>query len=891
MSAPTQQLPPWLSLTTITAAQTTETSLVYLPLTFFGNPSIPLGTLWTYGGLSSPAPTSSAAVTSTGSSTPSTSSTTISTTSATSLSSATPSATPSTITSTPTVSSSTATGSSSASASSSSVPTVAISSSALTRGQLIGVVVGSILGFLVLFLFLLCCCLRYREGRRGGDSRSSTKFTLLPRRRRGRTRFTMVTPPVGGQMEEIDDWLVVASPTSPREPGRGATEADPFLASADAGPSTQLLPNPHSTNNSNSASSRETASTSASSGTNASGYGVLLDHPTLRFPPPPEGNPFAALPPGAAQPQTPADNANLALSGRRILSPAQMATLVEEDDTNMVLPRPSVDGGLSHISEGSEGEVLVASRVPVSSLGSLSVPTPSSSRETRRSWIPRFSWLRDSRNSREMDIEEEGGLLLFDSGRGHSPSNSISSPSPALLDAPRLTSPPDSPPPTSPAPVTGEMREFGARPLLPFLARPPSSAHPDSRPISGVSSDGTTGSAKSGGTVYTDAKETLSSQASRSSARLGNRANTSQSNVPDPLDLPAPAPLAAFASSSQHSLHHVPSSTSVQDSSNGTERQTATLAGSASNTTLATTPATGNSLLQPERAYAYSHPPPGLGSFASYSASASSKGTGGWDPAALELGFSRPASHDKLGTFGSGNVIPGPGPTTSSFGGAPGIRIVGAPTTIASAGPAADGQGGAVAPHLSLDLDDAPPGAEGGWRLIGGSQFGSQTSLGSGHGAGRRGTFGGAGSGAAEYHFASGPPSEHGSFHSRIGSSSLNSASLSSGSRSGHAQMASGATGNSSYPAGHSLYPSSDSGGSNKSARARAMLHAASVEGPMSPATSAFGHRVREAGDHSGSSGSGHSERRRQENSSLSPPMSPLMAPWVGGLAPEWRPT
>ncbi|KAJ7602651.1 hypothetical protein DFH06DRAFT_1397238 [Mycena polygramma] len=53
MTAPTQALPAWLSYTTITLPQTTETSVVYLPLTYYG-PSIPLDSDWTYGGLSSP---------------------------------------------------------------------------------------------------------------------------------------------------------------------------------------------------------------------------------------------------------------------------------------------------------------------------------------------------------------------------------------------------------------------------------------------------------------------------------------------------------------------------------------------------------------------------------------------------------------------------------------------------------------------------------------------------------------------------------------------------------------------------------------------------------------------------------------------------------------------
>ncbi|KAJ7616864.1 hypothetical protein DFH06DRAFT_1238616, partial [Mycena polygramma] len=199
-------------------------------------------------------------------------------------------------------------------------------------------------------------------------------------------------------------------------------------------------------------------------------------------------------------------------------------------------------------------------------------------------------------------------------------------------------------------------------------------------------------------------------------------------------------------------------------------------------------------------------------------------------------------------------------------------------------------------PHLSLNLDDAPPGAEGRWRLMGGSAhsllLGSSSSLAPsaewGEGPGRRGTFG---VGGAQYHPAPGHESEHGSFHSRL-DSSLNSSSLSSGSHShGHSQLPSGAT-------SHSLYPSSGSGSGSASARAHALAHAGSVEGPLSPSVSAFGHRLRD-GEHSGSSGSGG---RRQENSSgsanshnnpdrarspLSGPASPLLSPWAGGLDPD----
>lgn len=142
-----------------------------------------------------------------------------------------------------------------------------------------------------------------------------------------------------------------------------------------------------------------------------------------------------------------------------------------------------------------------------------------------------------------------------------------------------------------------------------------------------------------------------------------------------------------------------------------------------------------------------------------------------WDAAGLELGFARPPSNERLGTFGSTNVVPVPVAVL-----APGIRVVGA-STSSSLGATGNGnataggggerrspfmrpgaaslpfvEGRSNAPHLSLDLDDAPPGAEGRWRLLGASAhslLGSSSSLGAasqewaaGAGAEWRGTFG-----------------------------------------------------------------------------------------------------------------------------------------------------
>ncbi|CAK5277439.1 unnamed protein product [Mycena citricolor] len=577
----------------------------------------------------------------------------------------------------------------------------------------------------------------------------------------------MVTPATGSTDEYDVDWLMVPSPTSPRqrtEPGQGATEADPFLTS---------LPNPHPSPptdvNRNSASSRGTGFSSTSSGTNISGYGDVLAHPSLSFTPQEDGaNPFDA-PPGQLQPIVPAETN--AITSRRILSPSQLAVLTEEE----VLPRGSED---SEPELGDEvGQVVIARRVAVSPRAATAELTDSGvkGKERRRSWIPRFSWNRDERTR----DAEEGGLLLFDAGR-HSPSNSLSplsSPSP-IGAPPKLVTVPKN-----------EMREFGSRSVLPLLGgavipRPLAGSAAASRPVSGLSgmsSDGTTGSAKSGGTVYTDALETLSSR-----DRSIRSPSTPAAENLDPLDVPAPPALAEFTSSSQHSLSSSSDPTS-DPASSLTERQ--------SHTTMATTPATGNS---PMRQRAYAHGPPGLEDHGSISS---------WDK--FEHGFSRPPSHDQLGTFGSSNLTVVPLPA-SAFGG--GVRLV----------------------HPTLD--DAPPGANGSWRQLGGVQ--------SNAGPGHRFTFGE--SRVAKYHDTQGPPSEHGSFHSRL---------------------------NLSLSSGSSVVGLSDT----LPARSRALQRSDSVQGSLSPPLSAFGSR----------------SRSRDPQDSLPRSRSPgssLLVPWVGGLDSDWRP-
>ncbi|KAJ7813092.1 hypothetical protein B0H14DRAFT_1447360 [Mycena olivaceomarginata] len=500
------------------------------------------------------------------------------------------------------------------------------------------------------------------------------------------------------------------------------------------------------------------------------------------------------------------------MPARRILSPAQMAILVEED----VLPRASQESRASGDGDGDgeEGEVVAAGRVSVAPSAALAASTSTSNpKEKRRSWIPRFSWLLNPssspRNSCDIEEGEEGGLLLFDAGRcGRSPGNSISSPSPPLLS------------PLEPAPVAGAtmsiggsgsgvlggvgasasgggdgngngmgMHEFGARPLLPFLAAAARSSSrlgnrnrvgatgPGSRPISGashLSSDGTGGtggSGKSGGTVFTDARETLSTRggggegvcvgarvvwesgctSADTSRGTRTRGGTCGGRRPARhARTCTPRRFRDELAGVVAPLHQTVSKDSAASGS-GSGLGNTTLGGSStsgqgSSSTLATTTTAPTEMMmaKPERAYAYPHGPPGLGfvgdSFVPTAGNEKGNGkngngngsVGSWDAAGLELGLARPPSNERLGTFGSANVVPVPVAVP-----APGIHVVGA-STSSSLGATGNGnataggggerrspfmrpgagslpfvEGRSSAPHLSLDLDDAPPGAEG----------------------------------------------------------------------------------------------------------------------------------------------------------------------------------
>ncbi|PFH46769.1 hypothetical protein AMATHDRAFT_7410 [Amanita thiersii Skay4041] len=165
MAAPTQEYPPWLTPVPNTIFDqngvpiATSTTILYLPLTYYG-PSIPLGPEWTYGGLTPPASTIFISSTATPSSSSSSSSMT-----------ATATPTPTSPVSTSVLSSLSSSFTSTPTAIPPPPPPQPI---ALTRGQLIGIILGAVFGGIVVFLALFVCFLLYKNRRRNQRVRFST---------------------------------------------------------------------------------------------------------------------------------------------------------------------------------------------------------------------------------------------------------------------------------------------------------------------------------------------------------------------------------------------------------------------------------------------------------------------------------------------------------------------------------------------------------------------------------------------------------------------------------------------------------------------------------------------------------------------------------------------
>ncbi|KAF5389500.1 hypothetical protein D9757_004358 [Collybiopsis confluens] len=427
MAAPTQQLPPWFSASVVVVDGQTATTLVYLPLTYFG-PSIPLGSLYTFGGSTSPASTSA-----------STTPTSVSlTSSATSSTTATPSTITSSFASSTSVSSSptssftsSPTSSPTSSLTSSSTPSASVTppsqNHGLARGQLIGVIIASILGFIFLFVLALFLYLWWNARRRRHASDDNT-FAAVPL--------------------DDEEYVVVGSPGegSPRASG---DEADPFLrrehGMADVqGPVTPVsVPGPghHFPSADNSLSSNSTSTNSA-----ASGYGTVLANPSLGvFPPfgvenhnrvkgkilsPEQLRQFDNLPPALES------RYRLSTVGERgelvALTPPPRLVDPSHSHSRSLDRMPSLGSQIS--SDAGEATLLTARRVRAEDLGSRPIADSSRKRDSLRGFgLAALGWFQglgsssSRRNSQVVtslqstrlgDRDVEAGRALLDADTG-----------------------------------------------------------------------------------------------------------------------------------------------------------------------------------------------------------------------------------------------------------------------------------------------------------------------------------------------------------------------------------------------------------------------------------------------------------------------------------------
>ncbi|KAG6918428.1 hypothetical protein DXG01_014607 [Tephrocybe rancida] len=298
MAAPTQQYPPWLTAVPNVIFDSngvpiaTETSILFLPLTYYG-PSIPLDADWTYGGLTSPAETSTIIPVTTATE-PSSTTTNIPITTSTAIPTSPPTSTILTPTATPTTISPSSVSLSnsfttSVSSASSTPTSVGAASNQLSRGQLIGVIVASILGFIFLFIaaLLLYLCIKGRQQRSRGHSFETispigqTQTLPQPSGSDGSYQFIersevpwddRVPRPTGG---ETDPFLAQTTPDSP------TNSVDHGMTHRNAPPGIGITRVPAPTTGTQ--SSKGSSGTSKSSNTNHSGYGVIMERPTLNL--------------------------------------------------------------------------------------------------------------------------------------------------------------------------------------------------------------------------------------------------------------------------------------------------------------------------------------------------------------------------------------------------------------------------------------------------------------------------------------------------------------------------------------------------------------------------------------------------------------------------------
>ncbi|KAG6853281.1 hypothetical protein C0991_005503 [Blastosporella zonata] len=265
---------------------------------------IPLGPDWTYGGLTSPASvpstlpvtTTATAILTTTTNIP------ITTTTATPTSLPTTTSLPTIISITPTATpTSTTTASSSISLSNSFTATLASPSSTssstgaishhFTRRELIGIIAGSIAGFIFLFIaaILVYLCLKGRKQR-------EPAFEALSTGPQNETLWIQPGPPGSDRSYQFVQHAPKDEAWKERSPRMSGGEADPFLAQttpdsptqsvdqgmtqhANAPPPAGIARVPVPTTGTQSSK----GSSGQSSATNHSGYGVVMEHPTLNL--------------------------------------------------------------------------------------------------------------------------------------------------------------------------------------------------------------------------------------------------------------------------------------------------------------------------------------------------------------------------------------------------------------------------------------------------------------------------------------------------------------------------------------------------------------------------------------------------------------------------------
>ncbi|OSC98533.1 hypothetical protein PYCCODRAFT_1375142 [Trametes coccinea BRFM310] len=548
MSAPTQVLPSWLTLSTTLVtlpdgSVSTSSATLRLPLTYFG-PSIPLGTdgVWTYGGLTPPPSTTATPTSSTTSTSPATS----------------------TITPAPTVSSSSLS-SVSSSVSSSLPPSSSTAAAAANNGShgispsTLGAILGSILGTLLLLVLIAILFLLRQNRRRQADpndghpsssfwNRQTTLLSLLSRDARRQT-------PIWTGWEIVDpDEMVENGRHTPGEgsPRGSGEEEDPFLtrrSARSAGTEMGQARTDTDTLVSVPAAARTGTMSTHRSGPKP-GEPIISRDAQLRM-----EEEFSEAPPYASirvvEPSTsneqesplipppPLNPDSLGGASRRFSSQPSLRSQKSKTEARSVISEKSL-GSVGTDPQEEGAELLTARRVKVGQLNPLADPAVASSSTAtpsvlgldrlanlgRLSWFKRMSFLGTPTDSRALSYADPETAATADPYTRTPPRHSRN----GSRSRPGSHSRPGSFARASPT-----ADSFGRRPGLGLGAS-------EDRPISTVSAR----SAASGNTMYYDAQSRpASSMGTRSSAGTGTPATGSTAIPPvPPMPHMQPSPLA-----------------------------------------------------------------------------------------------------------------------------------------------------------------------------------------------------------------------------------------------------------------------------------------------------------------------------------------------------------